>query len=54
VTANNAAVSAAPEMVNKGAESDAWLIKVKLSNPKEVETLMDKSAYDKFLKESGH
>ena len=38
-----------PAMVNRGAESDGWFMKVKLSNPAELSELMDKAAYDKFV-----
>ena len=38
-----------PALVNRGAESDGWFMKVKLSNPAELSELMDKVAYDKFV-----
>jgi glycine cleavage system H protein len=38
-----------PAMVNREAESGAWFMKVKLSNPSELDGLMDKAAYDKFV-----
>ena len=38
-----------PALVNRGAESDGWFMKVKLSNPAELSELMDKAAYDKFV-----
>jgi glycine cleavage system H protein len=38
-----------PAMVNRDAESGAWFMKVKLSNPSELDSLMDKAAYDKFV-----
>ena len=38
-----------PAMVNRDAESGAWFMKVKLSNPSELDGLMDKAAYDKFI-----
>ena len=38
-----------PALVNREAESSAWFMKVKLSNPSELEGLMDKDAYDKFV-----
>jgi glycine cleavage system H protein len=28
-----------------------WLVKIKLSNPSELDGLMDKAAYDSFVKE---
>ena len=31
------------------AEGSAWFMKVKLSNPAELDELMDKAAYDKLV-----
>jgi len=38
-----------PGLVNREAESGAWFMKVKLSNKGELDGLMDKAAYDKFV-----
>ena len=38
-----------PALVNREAEGSAWFMKVKLSNPSELDELMDKDAYDKFV-----
>jgi len=38
-----------PALVNRDAESGAWFMKVKLSNPAELDELMDKPAYDKLV-----
>ncbi|WP_395684657.1 glycine cleavage system protein GcvH [Aestuariivirga sp.] len=38
-----------PALVNRAAESEAWFMKVKISNPAELEGLMDKTAYDKLI-----
>ena len=38
-----------PSMVNRSAEGEAWFMKVKLANPAELDGLMDKAAYDKFI-----
>ena len=38
-----------PAMVNRAAEGAAWFMKVKLSNPSELDGLMDKAAYDKLI-----
>ena len=38
-----------PAMVNRAAEDGAWFMKVKLANPSELDGLMDKAAYDKFI-----
>ena len=38
-----------PSMVNRSAEGEAWFMKVKLAHPAELDGLMDKAAYDKFI-----
>jgi len=38
-----------PALVNREAEGAAWFMKVKLSNPSELDELMDKAAYDKLV-----
>ena len=38
-----------PALVNREAEGAAWFMKVKLSNPSELDALMDKAAYDKLV-----
>ena len=42
-----------PSLVNKDPEGKAWFIKVKLSDPAELDGLMDKAAYDAFVA-AGH
>ena len=36
-------------IVNASAESDGWLYKLKLSNPSELESLLDAEAYKKLI-----
>ncbi len=45
----NGALEDEPELVNSDAEGDGWLFKVALSDPSELEGLMDEDAYKKFL-----
>ena len=47
----NAALEDAPETVNEDPYGDGWMIKVKLSDPAEVDGLMDAAAYEAFLAE---
>ena len=49
VVAVNDALSDAPEKINDDPYGDGWLIRVKLSEPGEVETLLDVDAYKKLL-----
>jgi glycine cleavage system H protein len=39
----------APETVNAMPEKDGWFAKVKLSNPAELDALMDHAAYEQYL-----
>ncbi len=49
VIATNNELSGDPALVNRAAENDGWFMKVKLSAPSELDGLMDKNAYDKFV-----
>ncbi len=49
IVAVNDAVVADPAMVNAGAEGDAWLYKMKLSEPSELDELMDLDAYKELI-----
>jgi glycine cleavage system H protein len=39
-------------LVNEDAEGKAWFFKLKLANPAELDALMDRAAYEAFVKES--
>ncbi len=45
----NEALNETPENVNSDAYGAAWMAKVKLSNPAEIEELMDAAAYVEYL-----
>ena len=45
----NDALPGAPEMVNSMPEKDGWFARLKLSNPIELDGLMDRAAYETFL-----
>jgi glycine cleavage system H protein len=49
VIAVNDKVSDAPELVNSDPYGDGWLIKVRLSDPGELDALMDDAAYRDYL-----
>lgn len=49
VLAVNPAVSDRPEVVNEDPYGEGWLIRVKLSDPAELESLMDEPAYRAYL-----
>ncbi len=46
----NGDLASTPGLVNEDAEGKAWFFKVKLSNPAELDALMDRAAYDDFAK----
>jgi glycine cleavage system H protein len=45
IVAVNGDLTGAPETINAAAESKGWLFKIKLSNPTELNTLLDPAAY---------
>jgi glycine cleavage system H protein len=45
----NAEVADAPETVNAVPEAGGWFAKLKISDPAEVEALMDRPAYEAYL-----
>ena len=49
VTEINDAVTAEAECVNRSAEGDGWLYRMRLSDPAELEGLMDRDAYMAFI-----
>ena len=49
VVAVNETVAETPELVNEDPYGDGWLVRVKLSDPSEVEALMDAEAYKAML-----
>ena len=49
----NSAVADAPETVNDDPYAAGWLVRVRLSDPSEVDALMDVEAYKQHLAEQG-
>jgi len=49
VIAANADLTADPALVNKDPMGKAWFMKIRLTDLKELDGLMDKAAYDKFV-----
>jgi glycine cleavage system H protein len=50
IVAINEALEDAPELVNNTPFSDGWMIEIKLDDPSEPDSLMDKAAYVSTLK----
>ena len=49
----NATVADAPETVNEDPYGEGWLVRVRLTDPGEAESLMDPEAYRRHLAEQG-
>jgi glycine cleavage system H protein len=49
VLERNEALNDNPQWVNDGPYDDGWMLKVRLSNPGEVDGLMSADEYEKFL-----
>ena len=53
VTAINDKLTAEPATVNSAAMGEGWFVKIKLSNPSELDKLMDEAAYKKYVEGLG-
>jgi glycine cleavage system H protein len=51
IVAVNGAIADKPELINEDPYGDGWLVRVRLSDPSEVDGLMDASAYRAMLAE---
>jgi glycine cleavage system H protein len=54
IAAVNQALKDDNSLINRDAEKEGWMIKVKLNQPKQVEALMDKASYEQLLKDAKH
>lgn len=54
VVAVNEDLSNTPELINSDPFGAAWMLKVELSNPKELDALMDAKAYTDFCETRSH
>jgi glycine cleavage system H protein len=52
VTEVNGDLTGQPALVNEDAEGKAWFFRIKVANAAELEALMDRAAYEAFVKES--
>jgi glycine cleavage system H protein len=49
ISAANDALGDQPELVNTDAETGGWLFRIDLSDASELDSLMDKAAYDEYV-----
>jgi glycine cleavage system H protein len=54
VIATNDAVVDSPEMLNSDPFGEGWLVRIRLSDPAQVESLMDAAAYGTYLEGREH
>jgi glycine cleavage system H protein len=52
VTEVNAALADQPALVNEDAEGKAWFFKLRMADAAEFDALMDRTAYQAFVKEA--
>ncbi len=45
----NSNISDSPEIINKDPYGEGWFIKIKLSDPNEINTLLEKTQYEALL-----
>jgi len=50
VTEGNPAIADDPAIINRDPEGEGWFFKLKLSDPAELEGLMDEAAYRDWVK----
>ena len=43
-----------PRLVNQSPFADGWIIKVEMTDPAELDNLMDEAAYAEFCKQESH
>jgi len=45
----NKSIADEPSLVNSDPEGGAWFMKIKIANPAQLDGMMDRAAYDKFV-----
>ncbi|MDD2963344.1 MAG: glycine cleavage system protein GcvH [Bacteroidales bacterium] len=50
----NDALTANPELINKEPYEGGWVVRIRMTNPAEVDALLDATAYEAHVAESGH
>jgi glycine cleavage system H protein len=54
IVERNEAVVAAPEMVNASPLGDAWLVRVRVADPQQLDSLLSAEEYEELAKSSAH
>ena len=50
----NGALEAQPELINSSPFEDAWIIKIRVSDPGQLESLLDAEGYQQHVQATGH
>lgn len=50
----NESLSTSPELVNSAPYGEGWMLKVKMDNPLETDSLLSAEDYAKLIEEQGH
>ena len=53
VTATNDELTKTPELLNSDPHGKGWMVKVKLANAADINSLLDAAAYEAFIAEKG-
>jgi glycine cleavage system H protein len=53
VIAVNGTLTDDPAMVNRSAEEDGWFLRIRITDPEELNSLMDAGSYQAFLSKAG-
>ena len=48
----NSELKNSPQLVNQSPFENGWMVKLKINDPKELESLMDESGYKKYASEA--
>ena len=54
ISAINDALASSPELVNTDPYGQAWMVKIEVDNPAELDNLMDAAAYDAYCAVRSH
>src|ERR687883_1480030 len=49
----NSALETAPQTVNESPTGEGWFMRIRVTDPAELDSLMDEAAYGKYLEEIG-
>ena len=54
ITEVNDSLADTPEIINSDPYGEGWMVKYEISDPSEVETLLDAAAYEKYCEGREH